>query len=59
MGNSHRCEIPGTGKMRYICYPELERGGGWDLGFSKGRKAIHKKMKRVNVWGTNVYWAHG
>jgi len=35
-------------QLKFVCHPELRRGY-WS-GTSKGRRTIHREMKRANVW---------
>lgn len=48
IGISHKEVQRQKGKMRNICHPELRNGiGAWHF---KGRKVIHRTIRRADVW---------
>lgn len=52
--NSHEKMPDSQATMRYVCCSGLRRRGKGSEP-SKRKEAIYKKMKRVNVWETNVF----
>lgn len=48
MGATQRRNSKAVRQLRLIYYPELENRIGARV--SKGRRAIHRKMRRTDVW---------
>lgn len=50
---SHRHGFQSRSGTRHVCHPEPRRKGQGS-GAPQERAAMHRNMKRVNVWGTNT-----